>query len=126
MTSTYSAPKQRWTPSPRPDWVSKVNAEGECMNLSGVVPLDENSLIASAAATTGLSDFGADDWREPFRVLLKSLEEEADLNLIGRLRTRCEILQLLEARLQIEDCYKRHPEIDNEIIAKPIIILGQG
>jgi hypothetical protein len=96
------------------------------MNLSGVVPLDENSLIASAQAATGLKDFGADDWREPFGVLLKSFEEESELNLIGRLRTRSELLQLLEARLQIEDAYKRRPEIDREQIQKPIIILGQG
>jgi hypothetical protein len=106
--------------------VKRINEEGECMNLSGVVPLDEDSLIASARAATGLSDFGADDWREPFRVLLQSFEEESALNLMGRLRTRSELLQLLEARLQIEDTYKRHPEIGLEQVQKPIIILGQG
>ena len=77
-------------------------------------------------ASTGLSDFGADDWREPFRVFLKALEEEAQLNLMGRIRTRSEILQLLEARLQVEDTYKRHPEIADEKIVQPFIIVGQG
>ena len=96
------------------------------MDISAVVPLDEASLIETAMRNTGLSDFGAEDWLKPFQVLVKSMEEDAELNLIGRLRTRSEILQLLEARLQIEDTYKRHPEIDDEQIIRPLIIVGQG
>ena len=96
------------------------------MKISGVVPLEEKSLLESAMRSTGLSDFGSEEWREPFRVFVKALEEEAHLNLIGRLRTRSEILQLLEARLQIEDTFKRHPEINDEEIVQPIIVLGQG
>ena len=96
------------------------------MNISGVVPLDEQSLVESAIRATGLSDFGDNDWREPFLILVKSLEEEADLNLMGRIRTRSELLQLLEARLQIEDTYKRHPEIEEEVISQPIFVVAQG
>jgi choline dehydrogenase-like flavoprotein len=54
-------------PPPRPEWVQRLNEEGYCMNISGVVSLDENSLLESAMRASGLSDFGADDWREPFR-----------------------------------------------------------
>ena len=115
-----------WTPPPRPEWVERVNAEGRCMDLRSVVPLDEASLLRSATMSTGLSDFGIDDWREPFRILVKGMEEEAELNLVGRLRTRSELLQLLEARLQVEDWYRRHPEIDDEQIREPVIIVGQG
>ena len=115
-----------WQPPPRPEWVRLINEEGDCMNLSGIVPLDEKSLLDSAMRSSGLSDFGADDWREPFYVLIKSLEKEAELNLMGRLRMRQELLQLLEARLHIEDTYKRHPEIEDEVIVQPIMIVGQG
>lgn len=115
-----------WTPPPRPEWVQRINDEGAAMNIRGVVPLDEDSLIRSATDATGLSDFGDDRWREPFRIFIRALEEEADLNLMGRIRTRSEILQLLEARLQVEETYKRHPEIEDEQITRPIIILGQG
>jgi Sulfotransferase family len=118
--------RAEWTPPPRPEWVQRINEEGYCMNIRGVVPLDEDSLLKSAIDSTGLSDFGADDWREPFRVFIKALEEEADLNLLGRIRTRSEILQLLEARLQVEDTYKKHPEIADEQIVQPFIIVGQG
>ncbi|MET0988053.1 MAG: sulfotransferase [Steroidobacteraceae bacterium] len=118
--------RSTWQPAPRPDWVQKINEEGRCMEISGVVPLDENSLLEAAMRATGLTDFGADDWREPFQVALRSLEDEARLNLMGRIRTRSELLIALEARLQVEDWYKRHPEIEEEEIKKPIIVVGQG
>ena len=118
--------RKKWTPPPRPDWVQKINDEGNCMNIVGVCPLDPESLIRSAIQSTGLSDFGVDDWREPFEILCKSLDEDADLNFLGRLRTRSELLLLLEARLQIEETYKRHPEIENERIEHPLIVVGQG
>jgi Sulfotransferase family len=67
-----------------------------------------------------------DDWREPFRVFIKALQEESLLNLTGRIRTRSEILMMLEARLRIEDCYRHAPEIDEEQIVRPLIVVGQG
>lgn len=126
MQRADSDHRQQWQPPTRPEWVQRLNEEGACMDIRAVVPLDEASLLDAAMRSTGLSDFGADDWREPFRILIKSLDEEAELNLTGRVRTRSELLQLLEARLRIEETYKRHPEIDNEKILAPIIIIGQG
>lgn len=115
-----------WEPPPRPEWVQRINEEGAHMNISAVVPLDAESLISAAQRSTGLSDFGDDAWREPFEILCKAMEEEADLNLMGRIRTRSEILQLLEGRLQIEDWHARHPEIDDEVVSEPIFVVGQG
>ena len=96
------------------------------MDIKSVVPLDENSLIEHAKANTGLSDFGDESWYEPFKVLIKSLDEEANLNLMGRLMNRSDILNSLEQRLKIEDTYKKHPEIDEQEIVKPLMIVGQG
>ena len=118
--------RAQWTPPARPEWVARVNQEGASMDLRGIVPLEENSLLATAKANTGLSDFGIDDWHEPFRVLVKSLDEEADLNLMGRMMTRSELLMFLQARLQVEDTYRKHPEIEDQQIVQPLMILGQG
>jgi len=118
--------RTEWRPAPRPEWVRKVNEEGYCMDIDHVVPLDERSLLDSAIDATGLDDFGDDDWREPLGVFVKALNEEARLNLMGRIRTRSEILQLLCARLRVEDTYKLHPEIAEETITQPLIIVGQG
>ena len=125
-TETKSDLRHQWQPPPRPDWVTRVNDEGRCMDITGVVPLDECSLLDAATRATGLNDFGVDDWREPFHIFIKALNEESGLNLFGRLWARHEILLLLEARLHIEATYRQHPEIDDQVITQPIIVLGQG
>lgn len=117
---------KRWNPPPRPDWVQRVNEEGRCLDLKGVIPLDVDSLIKTATKNTGLSDFGSHDWIEPFHILVKSLDEEADLNLMGRILTRSDILMYLEARLRVEDAYKQHPEIEAVELAPLIQICGPG
>lgn len=88
MTKTTGSPeafdrRERWKPAPRPEWVARINAEGEIFDKRSIVPLDENSLLASARENTGLSDFGDDGWIEHFRVLIRAIEEEARLNLMA-------------------------------------------
>lgn len=118
--------KGSWTPPARPEWVSQVNAEGRWLDIKGVVPLDEASLLNTAMVNTGLTDFGSDDWREPFSRFLASLEVEAGLNLMGRILTRTDILGFLEARLRIENAIKQNPAILEEKIEAPIWIIGLG
>lgn len=118
--------RDRWQPQPRPEWVARLNEEGEWLNIRSIVPLDENSLLAEARANTGLDDFGDDGWIDHFRVLIRAIEDEAKLNFMGRILTRSDLVQFLETRLQIEDQYTRHPEIDEEVIHEPVMILGHG
>ncbi len=113
-----------WTPTVHPEWLSKMNREGECFNLPAVVPLDEESLLKEAQRVTGLTDFGNDLWIEPFHVLIKALEEEAQLTLMGRLMARNDIITWLSTRLQVIDTLKQHPEILEEEIVAPMIIVG--
>ena len=122
----YAKRKNEWLPEPRPDWVRKINQEGTYLDIKSVVPLDENSLIATAKTNTGLDDFGDDDWYEPFQILTKSFDSDSELNLMGRLMTRSDILNALQSRLQVEDTFKRHPEINDEEITRPLYIIGQG
>jgi len=119
-------PRRAWSPPPRPEWLERFNAEAACMNPRGVVPLQPDELIETAMRETGLSDFGDDDWREPFRILCDSLEADGELNFWGRIRVRSEMLLLLRNRLEIEQTYKDHPEIEDERIVKPLLIIGQG
>ena len=126
MNDVYAERRSEWTPAPRPDWARRVNEEGSGIDIEAIVPLDENSLLNTAKANTGLEDFGEGSWHEPFARLVKSLDQEAELNLLGRLMTRAELLILLEARLRIEDTIKRHPEILDEQIEAPFFVVGQG
>ena len=88
--------RERWQPKPRPEWVARLNEEGERLDIRSIVPLDENSLLAQARDNTGLSDFGDDGWIDHFRVLIRAIEEEAKLNFMGRILTRSDLVQFLE------------------------------
>jgi hypothetical protein len=86
---------------------------------------DEAALLAEAERATGLRDYGGDAFREPLRVLLRSLREEAPLNATGIAMLRGRILESLMTRLRTEDWIRRHPEIAGEQIAAPIVVVGQ-
>ncbi len=111
---------------PRPDWISRLNAEGEILDSRHVVPLDAASLIDAACDSTGLADFGDGPWREHLDILLRALQDEANLHLLGRLYTRSDMLMYLQGRLQIIEWYTRHPEIDDEQITEPVFVIGLG
>jgi hypothetical protein len=104
--------------------VRGANAMGRAIDAQSVVQLDEESLLRCAMRNTGLSDFGDDDWREPFRLLLDDLENTADLHLVGRLMTRSDLLVHLEGRLRVVDWLKRHPEVEREVIEAPVFVVG--
>lgn len=89
-----------------------------------LVVLEIESLLAAARRRTGLSDFGADNFREPLRALVRSLRTETPLSAFGRIVARETIIKLLVGRLRLEDLYRRHPEIDDEPLRRPIIIAG--
>jgi len=95
-------------------------------SLAAVVPLDEQSLLEAAAAATGLADFGPDEWRAPFHILLEDMEQEADLTLTGRLMARFDLLRSLVARLGMAEAERLHPEILQQPVEAPIIITGLG
>src|SRR5574337_470507 len=121
-----ASPRQNdWTPPPRPEWLTRVNEDGRGMDSHTLLPLQAPELIDTAMANTGLADFGQDEWREPLEVLVKAINEEAELNLFGRLMTRSDLLIWLQERLEIEETYRRHPQIEDEVVQAPVFIVGQ-
>jgi hypothetical protein len=78
----------------------------------------------TAATQTGLTDFGDDSYREGLTILLASLQDEARLNDRGEAFIYPRIIGYLSQRLQVEDWYRRHPEIDEVPIERPLIGLG--
>jgi hypothetical protein len=83
-----------------------------------------DDLLDAARAETGLDDFGEDSFREGLELLVRSLRDEARLNAVGELVLRHRIVQHLSQRLQVEDWYRRHPEIDDEQVVAPLIGLS--
>lgn len=113
-----------WIPPAHPEWLTTINREGGYLNLPAVVPLDEASLIDHARRSTGLEDFGDDLWREPFSVLCKSLADEAQLTLMGRLMARNDIILWLSTRLNVTETLRQHPQILQQEITAPMVIVG--
>ena len=87
------------------------------------MPTDRD-LMAAAMAETGLDDFGDDSFREGLEILVRSLGAEARLNAAGEGFLYPRITGHLAQRLQVEDWYRRHPEIDEVPIVAPLIGLS--
>ncbi len=119
-----TADETLWNPPSRPDWLQRFNDEARGMDLASLIPLDPQEMIETAQRNTGFDDFGTDAWREPYRVFVKALNEEAGLHPFGRLMARQDVLIWLEALLGVQAAFNRHPEIDDEIIEAPVIIVG--
>jgi hypothetical protein len=85
---------------------------------------DVDGVVGAAVAQTGLKDFGDDSFREGLELLLASLRDEARLNARGEGYIHARIVTALSQRLQVEDWYRRHPEIDDVELLPPLIGLG--
>jgi hypothetical protein len=84
---------------------------------------DEERLLGSARRATGSDDFGSEPFLEPLRVLLDSLRA-APLNDLGAMIMRGTLLRSLSQRLRAEHWWSAHPEILDEPIAAPIVVVG--
>jgi hypothetical protein len=88
------------------------------------VTFDADELEEGARAATGLEDFGSPYYREGLERIVEALNTEADLNDIGRVIQHATISNALIQRLNIEDTYTQHPEIDDEVIGGPVFVIG--
>lgn len=115
---------------PRPDWVRRINLMASSVGgAAEIIPLDVAEMISASQRVTGLHDFGDHidgDWRGRLEGLVRSLEAEADLNVLGRLQVRQEILRCLQSRLFLTKKITDIPAILDEEILQPFIITGTG
>jgi hypothetical protein len=91
---------------------------------ASTVAARRDEVIDRAKAETGLGDFGGDSWREGLEVLIRAAETEAKFNDFGQESFYASLVRPLVNRLQIEDWYARHPEIDEQDVA--VEFLGVG
>ena len=86
--------------------------------------INANEILDQAKSETGLSDLGEPLFFEGLNKLIDSINNEANLNEIGIQAQPIRIQGLLSNRLRFEEDLKKFPEIlDQEIIA-PIVIVG--
>ena len=92
--------------------------------MSTVVDVD--ALIDQLTAETGLTNFGDPTYRDGLDVFVDALDNEADLNDIGRAAAAGQVQSALLNRLQIEQWWSDHPELEAEHIEAPIFIVGMS
>jgi len=83
-----------------------------------------DALIEAACAQTRLDDFGSDSFREGLEVLCQSVSDEAQLNQIGALVVPGAVLACLTNRLKVVEWVKHHPDISDEHIEAPFVVVG--
>ncbi len=83
-----------------------------------------DELITQAKSDTGLSDLGPDTFHEGLVALLDGAEAAGSLNELGVAVLRDQALGFLRTRLEVENWYRRHPEIDEQDITAPLFGLG--
>jgi hypothetical protein len=88
------------------------------------VPLTEEAVLEAAKAQTGLSDFGPDDFRVRLGLWLKCTRDDPNLSAAGRAGIFMDAVRYAANRLRIEDLVKRHPEILDIEIDRPVVIAG--
>jgi Sulfotransferase family len=86
--------------------------------------ITEAAVLDAAWSATGLSDFGPDDFRERLNRLIDEWNGDTRAYAIGRSMLFAYAVRYATNRLLIQDILKRHPEIHDEPIARPIIVAG--
>jgi hypothetical protein len=87
---------------------------------------DPSRLMAEAQQREGLDDWGSAGFVEGFTRLVTALAEEPDFTEQGRMGVRMGLLKSLGNRLRLERDLAEHPEILDEDVSDPIVIVGLG
>jgi hypothetical protein len=87
--------------------------------------LDVESIVEDARRATGLEDFGdAPGHDDALPAFLESLEREAKLTPVGRFCARGQALSALTNQLRMWNDRSTNPEIDHEVIERPLVVVG--
>lgn len=88
-------------------------------------PLSADEVLERAKAETGLCDFGEETgFRTRLAMILQALYEDTGLTRGGRVFVLRQAVRAMANRLRIEDVVRRHPEILDIPIERPIFIAG--
>jgi len=106
--------------------VRLLNGCGALLDRSPIPrsPLRAVDLIETAKRRSGLDDFGRGDFFEGLSRLLDSCQREAQLNLIGRIVLRADLVRILCSRLFIQRDRRAYPSIARQEIREPLFIVG--
>lgn len=83
-----------------------------------------DELITRACERAGVDDFGGDSWREGLGLLVETCQYTPGVNVGGREFVYGQFVDALWNRLRVIDYVKRHPEVHEQRIERPLVVLG--
>jgi hypothetical protein len=83
-----------------------------------------DDLVGRACERAGLDDFGGESWREGLNLLVDTVESAPRVNEGGREYVYGQFVDALWNRLRIVDYLKQHPEVADEKVERPLVVLG--
>ena len=106
--------------------VRLLNGCGTLLDKSRIprTPIRAVDLIKTAERRCGLDDFGGGDFFEGLSRLIDSCQRESQLNLIGRIVLRADLIRTLCLRLLMQRDRKVYRSIAQQEIREPLFIVG--
>lgn len=86
--------------------------------------MNADDVLAAARAQTGLTDVGDPAVLEGLGILLKAYDEEAKFTEAGKQRQIAKAVNNMATRLKVVDWLKRHPELRERPVEKPMFVFG--
>jgi hypothetical protein len=85
-----------------------------------------DALLGRAADAAGTDDYGDPSFQEGLTQLVESLNHEAGLSELGSVMAESFLLSTLTNRLRVEAWRAAHPEVADERVEAPIMIVGMS
>ncbi len=104
--------------------LTDIQRQALAMAEAHPVPLNRTAILEAAKAETGLTDFGAEDFIERLDVWIQAIDEDLNATALSRASLFQMMVRYAATRLRVEDIVKRHPEILDIEIERPIIVAG--
>ena len=87
---------------------------------------NSGALLKAASAKAGLTDFGDDHFRAGLDQFVAACRNDGFVPTAGLESIGESVIKILLNRLRFEATLKRHPEILDEEIVSPLVIIGPG
>jgi len=88
------------------------------------VELTPDAVLEAAVKRTGLSDFGPADFRARLALWLDEVGADPQRTALGRLTLFGDVVRYAANRLRLHDFVARHPEVLDDPVVAPVIVVG--
>ena len=104
--------------------LTELQKAGLAFGESIETELSVDAVLAAAREQTALTDFGPLDFIERLGLWLSEVDEDEERTKLGRFTLYNDCVRYAVNRLRMHDLLERHPEIHDQQIRQPIIVLG--